>query len=175
MTGKSALRRALDLFYVGCGVLAGVSLVAIAALVILQVVARLLGIVLTWTPEFAGYAMASSSFLALAYTFNTNGHIRVGMLLNALSPRARRWLDIPCLIVGLWIVGYFAWSTVVMTWQSYEFNSMGQGSFPVPLWVPQLPMALGTVALAVALADNLLLRLRNRAAAYDSDGSSSVL
>jgi hypothetical protein len=43
-----------------------------------------------------------------------------------------------------------------MTWWSFRFNAVGQGSFPVPLWVPQSVMAFGIVALAVALIDSLV-------------------
>lgn len=151
-----ALRRALDLFYVGCGVLAGVSLVLIAALVLLQITVRLLGLVLTWTDEFAGYVMAASSFLALAYTLNSGGHIRVTMLLDALTPAGKRWLDAFCLLMGVALTGYFTWHSMVMTWQSYAFNEMGQGIVAIPLWIPQLSMALGVFALLVALLDNLV-------------------
>ena len=151
-----ALRRALDRFYAGCGILAGISLVAIGVLILMQIAARLLGSPLTWTDEFAGYAMASSSFLALAYTFNSGGHIRVSMLLDVMPPAGKRGLDALCLLIGIGIAGIFAWHTVILTWQSYAFNDMGQGIVPVPLWIPQISMTLGVGALLVALVDGLL-------------------
>jgi TRAP-type C4-dicarboxylate transport system permease small subunit len=167
-------RRALDLFYTGCGVLAGVSLVSIAVLVLLQIVARILGAALTWTDEFAGYAMAASSFLALAYTFNTGGHIRVAMLLNVLPSAGKRWLDALCLLTGIGITGYFAWSSAVMTWQSYVFDEMGQGVFAVPLWIPQIAMTLGIVALLVALLDNLACLIFRGTTFYQDQEAPSV-
>ena len=56
MNKSGAVRRALDLFYNACGVLAGLSLIGITAFVMLQIVARPLGMVFTWTSEYAGYA-----------------------------------------------------------------------------------------------------------------------
>lgn len=165
------LRRSLDFFYTGCGVLAGISLVAIAVFVLIQIIARLLGIVVTWTAEFAGYAMAASSFLALAYTFNSGGHIRVDLLLGRLPVTAKRWMELLCLVMGIVIVGYFAWSCIVMTWQSFLFNDMGQGSFAVPLWIPQALMTIGVVAMAVALLDNLVLYLLWGTTMYPRDGT----
>ena len=156
MRRPGVLRRAVDAFYLVCGVLAGFSLVMIAALVLLQIAARLTGVVITWTDEFAGYVMAASSFLALAYTLNSGGHIRVAMLLDVLSPAGKRWLDAFCLLMGVGLTGYFAWHSVVLTWQSYLFNEMGQGVVAVPLWIPQISMALGVFALLVALIDNLV-------------------
>lgn len=168
---RDALRRALDLFYTGCGVLAGIALVAIAVCVLIQICARLLGVVVTWSAEFAGYAMAASSFLALAYTFNTGGHIRVDLILARLPAGARRAAELLSLILGNLVVGYFAWYSVVMVWQSYVFKDVGQGSFPVPLWMPQAFMALGVVALAVLLIDNLVRFVLWDTTSYPRDGS----
>ena len=168
---RAAIRRALDLLYAGCGVLAGISLVAIAVFVLIQVAARLLGLVVTWTAEFAGYAMAASSFLALAYTFNSGGHIRVDLLLGRLPPRAQRWVEIGCLVLGVLIAGYFARYSVVMAWQSYVFNDVGPGTVVVPLWIPQSVMALGVVALAISLLDNLVRFVVRGTTSYPRDGA----
>ena len=168
---RRAIRRGLDLLYAGCGFTAGISLVAIAVLVLIQVVARLLGLVVTWSAEFAGYAMAASSFLALASTLNSGGHIRVDLLLGRLPRGAQRWAEILCLVLGVLIVGYFAWYSVVMAWQSYVFNDVGQGSIVVPLWIPQSVMAFGVVALAISLLDNLVRFVVFGTTSYPRDGS----
>lgn len=174
MNKSGAARRALDLFYNTCGVLAGLSLIGIAAFVMLQIVARPIGLVLTWTPEYAGYAMASLSFLGLAYTFNTGGQIRVGVLMNVLPSSGKRWLDILCLLMALGIMGYFAWHSAVMTWQSHEFNEMGQGVVPVPLWIPQSIMTLGLFAQAVAIADNLVCLVLYGQMLFKDDEAATV-
>jgi TRAP-type C4-dicarboxylate transport system permease small subunit len=168
-----ALRRTLDLFYNGCGVLAGIGLILMAALVVGQIVVRLANISLTWTAEFAGYAMAASSFLGLAYTFNSGGHIRVSMLHNSLPQAGQRWLDALCLLAGSAIVGYFAWHTAVLTWQSYAFNEMGPGSFAVPLWIPQVSMLVGILAMSVALIDNLFRLILTGTTAYQDAPSAT--
>jgi TRAP-type C4-dicarboxylate transport system permease small subunit len=166
---RGTLRRALDFLYTGCGILAGAALVAIATCVLIQICARLLGLVVPWTAEFAGYAMAACSFLALASTFNTGGHIRVDLLLARLPDRARHTAEILCLVLANIIIGYFAWFIVLMTWQSYKFNDVGQGTFAVPLWIPQAFMALGIVALAILLADNLVRFLVSGTTSYPRD------
>lgn len=174
MMRTGAIRRALNLFYNGCGILAGSCLVAIAVFVMLQIFARPLGIVLTWTPEYAGYAMASLSFLGLAYTFNTGGQIRVGMLLNILPSAGKRWLDGLCLVMALGVMGYFAWHSAIMTLQSHEFNDMGQGVVPVPLWIPQTVMTFGLFAQVVAIADNLACLVLRGSLLFKDDESAAV-
>lgn len=166
---RGVVRRALDRFYAGCGILAGAALIAIAVCVLIQVCARLLGLVVPWTAEFAGYAMVASSFMALAHTFNTGGHIRVDLLLARLKGRTRQGAELLCLVVGNVVVGYFAWYVVVMTWQSYKFNDVGQGTFAVPLWMPQSFMALGIVALAILLLDNLFRFVLTGTTSYPRD------
>src|SRR3546814_9328734 len=78
LPGRSmaSLRRSLDRLYLAAGALAGLCLIAIGILVLLSIVTRLLGIYVAGLTDYAGYAMAASTFLALAYTFSCGGHIR---------------------------------------------------------------------------------------------------
>ena len=150
-----ALRRALDGLYLGAGILAALLLIVILGLIVLQMVARWTGMVFVGAPDYAGYAMAGSSFLALAYTMNRGGHIRVGLLLNALG-RYRRLGEIWCFGIGTWLSAYFAWHAVRMTYASYQWHDVSQGQDATPMWVPQSLMSIGTVIFAIAFADHLI-------------------
>ena len=165
------MRKILNGCYTACGVVSGLALVGIVAFVLIQIVARPLGLVVTWSAEFAGYAMAASSFMGLAYTLNTGGHIRVNLLADRLPTSWQRWLERLCLLMASGIVGFFAWYCVAMTYDSYQFNEMGQGIIAVPLWMPQLWMALGVACLWLALVDNLVTHLMNETTQYPRDGT----
>lgn len=165
------MRKFIDGCYTACGVISGLALVGIVVFVLVQIVARPLGIVVSWSAEFAGYAMAASSFMGLAYTFNTGGHIRVNLLAHRMSKSWQCWLERLCLCTGSGIVGYFAWYCVLMTYDSYQFNEMGQGIIAVPLWIPQLWMALGVACLWLALVDNLITHIFNETTKYPRDGT----
>lgn len=171
---RGRIRRALDAFYAGCDVLAYVALAGIGVCVLIQIVARLLGLVLPWTTEVAGYAMAATSFLALAGTLNSGGHIRVDLLLGRLHGSARWTAELVCLVLGSAIVVYFAWHVLYMTWQSYEINDVGQGVVAIPLWIPQSFMALGTLALAVLLLDNLIRFALTNTTSYPRDAAQPM-
>ncbi len=41
--------------------------------------------------------------------------------------------------------------------ESYEFKEVSSGLLPIPMWLPQLPMLLGTLILVVAMAERLVL------------------
>lgn len=165
------MRKILNGCYTACGVVSGLALVGIVAFVLIQIVARPLGIVVSWSAEFAGYAMAASSFMGLAYTLNSGGHIRVNLLADRLPTSWQRWLERLCLLMASGIVGFFAWYCVAMTYDSYQFNEMGQGIIAVPLWMPQLWMALGVACLWLALVDNLITHLMNETTQYPRDGT----
>ncbi|NIA68585.1 TRAP transporter small permease [Pelagibius litoralis] len=152
----SGLRRALDGLYLAGGVLAGLFLISIAVLVLLSIVSRLLGIFVPGLSEYAGYAMASSSFLALAYTFGRGGHIRVNLVLTKFSGTKRRVAELWCLAAGSFLAGYLAWFSVKMVRVSHMLGDISEGSDAIPLWIPQIGMAAGAVLLAVALIDRLI-------------------
>lgn len=150
------MARILDQVYRAAGVLGAVFLLLIAVLVLAQVLGRLAGQLVPSADEFAGYCLSASSFLALAYTLRNNAHIRVTLFLRRLSPHVRRGFEIWCLLVATALVGYFAFFTVRMVWESYQFAERTMGLVPVMLWIPQTGMAIGVVLLAIAFLEELI-------------------
>ena len=150
------MRKALDGLYLAAGVLAGVFLIAIAVLVLLSIITRLMGLYVAGLSAYAGYAMAASSFLALAYTFGQGGHIRVALFIDKFTGRARRLAELWCLAVGTFLAGYLAWFSVKMVQVSHMLGDVSEAADATPLWIPQIGMAVGAVLLAVALADRLI-------------------
>jgi hypothetical protein len=57
-----------------------------------------------------------------------------------------------------------------MVWDSWQFNEMGQGVVAIPLWIPQLWMALGVLALWVSLVDSLVCHLIDETTLYPRGG-----
>src|SRR5918997_2097298 len=89
--------RLLDKVYAAGIILAAIFMVLIAGLTLAQVVGRLFGVVIPDAGDIAGYSMAGATFLALAHTFRSGGHIRVNLLLGRLSPGSRRLTELWCL------------------------------------------------------------------------------
>jgi len=102
--GPSAARmlqplwRALDKIYALAGAVAAVFMVVILLLIIGQMVARWSNVTFPGSTEYAGYAMAATSFFALAYTLTQGAHIRVSIFLN-LNAFTKFWLD----ALAMWI------------------------------------------------------------------------
>jgi TRAP-type C4-dicarboxylate transport system permease small subunit len=152
----SAARALLERIYWLAGVAAGLFLVAILVIVVLQILARYFGVPFPGSTDYAGYCMASASFLALAYTFGADGHIRVELVLQRLHGPARRAAQTLAYLVGAGLAWYFAWFALRAVRVSRMLGDVSQGQDATPLWIPQLGMAAGTLLFAVALTDHLV-------------------
>ncbi|CAL8982023.1 TRAP transporter small permease subunit [Rhodoplanes serenus] len=161
------IRTALDTLYLVAGWLAGGFLVLIFVLMMVLSAGRPLGINLPAGDDIVSWCMAAMAFLGLAHTFRAGEMIRVGLLIDTLSERARRPFEITALVVGCGFVGFFAWNAVVMTWYSWRFADMTQGVIAIPLWIPQLGFTGGLVILAIALVDELVHVVRGGEPRYE--------
>ncbi|MCK6449673.1 MAG: TRAP transporter small permease [Alphaproteobacteria bacterium] len=150
------MRRILARLYSFCGGLAAVFLVGVCLCSLYSIGGGLFGYVARSADDFAGFSMAASSFLALAYAFGHGEHIRVTLFLDRVTGAPRRWLELWCLAAGGFLSGYFAYYSVKSTYVSWQLNDVSQGLIPVPLWFPQSAMALGTTVLFVAIAEKLV-------------------
>jgi TRAP-type C4-dicarboxylate transport system permease small subunit len=158
------MRRFLDGLYGLGAVLAALSTIGVLVAVLAGIVAREMGWNIPGTDAYAGYFMAGAGFLALASTFKHGEHIRVTLILNSLAPARGRRLDIFALAVGVALSAAFAWYSVKLAHDSWEYNDVSTSNDATPLWIPQISMAVGTILFFVALADELVRRIRGHAA-----------
>lgn len=142
----------LDRIYVLAGYGAGGLLVTLCGMILYSVLGRFFGLYLGGVNDFAGYVMATSTFMALAYTFRTNGHIRVGILLNGFTGPRRRMLETLCLGLMTAVTCYLAYYMFRLVRFSYEFRERSEGADAVLLWMPQTPVALGAALFATVVA-----------------------
>lgn len=154
------LRRLLDRLYDAAACLAALFMVGTLAMVLIGILERLLNFHLPGTDAYAGYCMAAAGFLALAHTLKRGEHIRVTLVLEHVSPRAQRPLELWSLTAGTALAGLFAFYSVRLAVQSWQFNDISTANDATPLWIPQVTMALGTVVLLIALVDELILEFR---------------
>lgn len=152
----------LHKLYTLCGLLSGLFLVLICLLVIAQIVARQVGGMVPSADEFAAYAMAASGFLALPYALQRGAHIRVELLYRLLTARGRFFAEVLSNLVGLGISVYLAWYCSLFVIESYQFKEVSTGLLSIPMWIPQLPMLLGTSVLVVAMTERLVVVCRGQ-------------
>jgi TRAP-type C4-dicarboxylate transport system permease small subunit len=157
------MRRFLDALYGLGAVLAALCTIGVLVSVLAGIVGREVGWNIPGTDAYAGYFMAAAGFLALASTFKHGEHIRVTLVLNALSPAPSRRLDVFALAVGVVLSAAFCWYSIKLAHDSWAFNDISTSNDATPLWIPQVSMAFGALLFFVALVDELARRLKGRA------------
>ncbi|MEX0364935.1 TRAP transporter small permease [Ruegeria sp. HKCCD8929] len=156
MAAARALRSIMDVIYRLAEILAALCMIAILVLIVLQMLARWSSEVFPGAPEYAAYFMAAASFLGFAAALNRGSHIRVSLLLNAVGPTMKRYVDIWCFTIAAATIWYFCWHARQFVFWSWKFNDISQAQDKTALWIPQSVMVIGGVILAIALTDHLL-------------------
>ena len=153
------MRRLLDGIYSGAAALAALCMVLLLLAVLLSIASRQLHFQTPGIDAYAGYLMAGAGFLALAHTLKRGEHIRVTLVLNLLRGRWKKRAELWALSAATLLALLFAFYSCKLAWQSHVFNDISTGNDATPLWLPQIAMALGTVVLAIAFVDELVLEL----------------
>ncbi|UFN49860.1 TRAP transporter small permease [Roseomonas sp. OT10] len=160
------LRRALDALYRASAGLAALSLLGIFLVMMGQVALRELGRQLPAADDISAYLCVATTFFALAHTFRRGELIRVGLLLERLSPGPRRIAELVALALAALLVGAIAWHTGLDAMFSWEIEEVAQGTVPIPLWIPKLAMPLGAGILLLAILEEFVDVLRGRIPSY---------
>ena len=163
------MRRILNALYDGAAWAAALFMVGTLVSVLAGVLDRQFAWSLRGTDMYAGYCMAACGFLALAHTLKKGEHIRVTLLLNALSGTAKRALEIWALAAATGLAALFAFYSVKLAVNSWEFNDISTGNDATPLWIPQISMGVGALVLLIAFADELVLELLGKRVQAGSD------
>ncbi len=101
--------------------------------------------------DFAGFMLAGSTFLAMAYTLRSGGHIRVGLVVQRLPRQVALVAEVLVILVGIGFAGYATWYAGALVAESLHYGDVSNGIIPVPLWIPQSVMVVGLSLLFVAL------------------------
>lgn len=160
------MRRWLDRLYDGAGAVGAAFVALICVLMLGQSVLREFGVRTGAVNDVVAWSCAAASFFAMAHAFKHGDFVRVTLVLEALPPARRRLLEIVSLAIGTLAVGYLAWWACRFTYDSWRFNELAQGLLPIPIWIPQMSFALGSLLLLVAFVDELMLVLRGARPTY---------
>lgn len=144
----------------------GVCLVAMTLLILAQIVARIIGVIIPSSEDFAGWLLSATIFFGLAYTFNIGGHIRVTILLSRLSAKIRQPLEFINLFVAILITAFLAYYTGYTVYESYFFEEVTDTYLAMPLWLVQMPMAIGSLFLFLAVLDSFISLLLGKTPNY---------
>jgi TRAP-type C4-dicarboxylate transport system permease small subunit len=145
-----AAEKVVDILITACGVLAVIIVAALAFCVGLEVVMRyFFGAPTRWVIEFSEYALLWIAFLAGAWILRQEGHVRVEMLTEMLSPRAQKILHAITSWLGAAVCGVFCYVSTVYLIRIIESGEMLFKSVPIERWtvVAVIPPGLALMAI----------------------------
>jgi TRAP-type C4-dicarboxylate transport system permease small subunit len=160
------LKKALAFVYDAAGYLAAFFVFGIFAVMIAQTAMRELGLKTSGADDLTKWFSAAAAFLAMAHAFRRGDFVRVTLLLEHVGPRARRAFEVGSLAVGTACCGYLAFWATRSTYESWLYKDMSDGVIAVALWIPQLSFVIGTLLLAVAVLEQLVVVVRGGKPAY---------
>ena len=147
----------LKVIYRLSGGAAAFFLILVAAFILTGIASRIFGFYIRGLAEYSGYCMAASSFLALAYTFGEKGHIRITLFLEKSNKSIRRFLELWCLFVATFFSGFLFFYFVKMLMISFKFQERSEGADEILIWIPQVPVALGSTIFFICVLHNFIL------------------
>ena len=160
------MRRFLDRLYYASGALGAVFVQLICVLMVAQSILREFQVRTGAVNDLVAWFCAAASFFAMAHAFKHGDFVRVTLVLDKVPAGVRRVLEITALAIGSVCVGYLAFWASKFTYDSWAFNEVAQGLLPIPIWIPQLSFALGSLLLLVAMVDELIIVLRGGKPSY---------
>lgn len=166
----AALLRGIDIL---CGIGAGIAAVAAALLALILITEVIATSFLEWSQpwaiEYAIYLQCVVLFCGAGWTLRQGGHIRVGILLQALPPGAARLVDMLGTTFATGVVGFASWTLWQQLLRSVEFGSTSYYPMATPIWVPQALLTFGVVLLLLAFVGRLLRLLLGQPADLGAD------
>ena len=137
----AAFRRAMDVLYLACVVVAGTAFVLISAVVPWGVFTRyVLNSASSWTETTAVLLTIVLTFIGAAACYRASAHMSVTIFVRML-PRAPQWIVILASEAAVAALGFFmlVWGTrlVEATWENtidaFPFLSVGVTYLPIPV------------------------------------------
>jgi TRAP-type C4-dicarboxylate transport system permease small subunit len=145
-----SLRRAYGRFLTWIGLLSGLVLFLLMFLVCANSFLRkLANMPVPGTLEITEAVMPIVILLPLAFTQARDGHIRVELLTNRLSPDAVRVLSVLTLLIAAVLFAIFAHATYKFGLRAWSVSEVSWGAVQIPLWPPKFAVALGAGLLSL--------------------------
>jgi len=140
--------------------LAGLAVLAIVLLISYDVLMRyFFDQPQLFVDELASFLEVLVIFGGLAQTFRVGGHVRVDLLTSRLPPRARAWLRLVTLVIGLTFLAIVIWTTAQSALTAYRYGRVSAVML-YPLWLPMVLIPLGLALMAATMLVTLRRQVR---------------
>ncbi len=146
-----------------CGALSALTILWIFAQICIAVVFRyLLDRPLQWSDEMIGYLLVAAVMLGAAEALRRGDHIAIDLVTSRLSPgmtRLQQAFAHLSVMVFAAVIGISIWDSISF---AHAFGSYSVGYIEIQTWIPQVPVLMGAVLLALMSGLGLWRKLRGR-------------
>jgi C4-dicarboxylate transporter DctM subunit len=134
------------------GILSSLLILVIALIVFYEIILRaVFNHPTTWVLEYSIYMLIATSFLGASYTAKCGRHVCVDVITSRLSERTKISLEFVTL---LWSIGFtfiLVYTSILMVRQSWVQNRLSTSILETPMFITEIPVAVGAVLLLLQL------------------------
>ncbi|MCQ0989103.1 TRAP transporter small permease subunit [Jiella marina] len=102
-----------------------------------------------WQTEYTAYAIVAATFLGSPWVLIVRGHVNVDLLQIAAARPVRLIMQLLSAFLSLVFVVLLAYAAWFYFEEAWVNDWTSETVWAVPLWMPALPMVVGTVMLAL--------------------------
>ena len=131
-------------------VVAGVIVVFVMFSITAEVISRkLLGYSLIWVIEYSELSLVFVTFLGAAWLLRREGHVKLDIVINRLTPRSQAMLNTITSIIGVIICLALAWYGTKVSWDHFQRGITGLTLLAVPTFPRYAAIAIGGFLLSI--------------------------
>ena len=97
-----------------------------------------------WTVEVSRYSLVYITFLGAGWVLKEDGHVRIDLVLNRLTPRTQALLNIIHSIIGAIVCLIIVWYGIVVTIESFQIGYLLETELQTPQFLILMIIPIGT-------------------------------
>ena len=143
-----------------CAEICGWMLSVVMILMLIDVICRTVATPVMGVVEIAMFVMIGTVYAGLANCEMLDGHVRVGSVVELLSPAKQRWAVAATQFLALVTIALATWAMCDNAWASFVDGEGIAGAVNYPLYPVKFVMGLGMILYTLQIAVNLVNTLR---------------
>jgi TRAP-type C4-dicarboxylate transport system permease small subunit len=102
-----------------------------------------------WAVDLSEYAMLWAAFLAAPWVLRREGHVRVEVFVERMTPGAQRAVGVATSLLGVVVCAVLTWQGAATVWNFYARGLVVAREWQVPQWIVYLAIPIGAALLTV--------------------------
>ena len=104
---------------------------------------------LGWVKEVSEYILVALGFLVAAWILKDDGHVKMDLLLNKISPKAQTMMNLITSIISTVVVLVITWFSLRVMADFYRTRLVTPSVLEPPKWILLIPIFVGSLFLGI--------------------------